>query len=40
MKVLSKSKIMGHNLTRYAQTERNVMSVVNHPFVVKLNFAF
>jgi len=40
MKVLTKSKIMGHNLTRYALTERNVMSVVDHPFIVKLNYAF
>ncbi|CDW89321.1 protein kinase domain containing protein [Stylonychia lemnae] len=40
MKVLTKSKIMGHNLTRYAMTERNVMSIVNHPFIVKLNYAF
>ena len=40
MKVLTKAKIMGHNLTRYAMTERNVMSVVDHPFIVKLNYAF
>lgn len=40
MKVLTKSKIMGHNLTRYALTERNVMSLVDHPFIVKLNYAF
>ena len=40
MKVLSKSKIMGHNLTRYAMTERNVLSITSHPFIVKLNFAF
>jgi serine/threonine protein kinase len=40
MKVLSKSKIMGHNLTRYAMTERNVLSIANHPFIVKLNYAF
>lgn len=31
---------MSHNLIRYAQTERNVMSIANHPFIVKLNFAF
>ena len=40
MKVLSKSKIMGHNLTRYAMTERNVLSITSHPFIVKLSFAF
>lgn len=40
MKVLTKSKIIGNNLTRYAVTERNVMSIVSHPFIVKLNYAF
>ena len=40
MKVLSKEKTMTKNLKRYALTERNVMSVINHPFMVKLNYAF
>lgn len=40
MKVLSKDKIMAQNLVRYAMTERNVLSVTNHPFIVKLNYAF
>lgn len=40
MKVLSKAKIMGNSLTRYALTERNVLSIADHPFVVKLNYAF
>ena len=40
MKVLRKDKIMGQNLTRYAQTERNVLSIMNHPFIVKLDYAF
>lgn len=40
MKVLSKDKILGKNLKRYALTERNVMSVINHPFMVKLHYAF
>mmetsp|Transcript_29982 Transcript_29982/g.29211 ORF Transcript_29982/g.29211 Transcript_29982/m.29211 type:complete len:85 (-) Transcript_29982:33-287(-) len=40
MKVLSKSKIMGQNLVRYAKTERNVLSYTQHPFIVSLNFAF
>lgn len=34
MKVLKKDKIIEKNLTRYAITERNVMSVSNHPFIV------
>lgn len=40
MKVLSKDKVMTKNLKRYALTERNVMSVINHPFMVKLVYAF
>lgn len=40
MKVLSKDKIMGQNLVKYAMTERNVLSITNHPFIVKLNYAF
>jgi len=40
MKVLQKSKIVEKNLTRYALTERNVMSVSNHPFIVGLQYAF
>jgi serine/threonine protein kinase len=40
MKVLHKRKIMGQNLTRYAKTERNVLSYTKNPFVVGLNFAF
>jgi serine/threonine protein kinase len=40
MKVLSKDKVATKNLQRYALTERNVMSVINHPFMAKLFFAF
>ena len=40
MKVLSKARIMGQNLVRYAKTERNVLSYTRHPFIVNLNFAF
>jgi serine/threonine protein kinase len=40
MKVLKKDKIIGRNLTRYALTERNVLSVSNHPFIVSLQYAF
>ncbi|KAM3129045.1 hypothetical protein pb186bvf_018823 [Paramecium bursaria] len=40
MKVLPKSKFIGHNLIRYALTERNILSFLNHPFIVKLRFAF
>lgn len=40
MKVLRKDRILNQNLTRYAKTERNVLSIMNHPFIVKLNYAF
>ncbi|CAD8095467.1 unnamed protein product [Paramecium sonneborni] len=40
MKVLDKTMILKHNLFRYAQTERNVLSVTSHPFIVKLRYAF
>lgn len=40
MKVLQKDRIINQNLVRYAKTERNILSIMNHPFIVKLNFAF
>jgi len=40
MKVLDKSKVQKHNLQRYVLTERNVLSLTKHPFIVGLNFAF
>ena len=40
MKSLSKKQILKENLTRYALTERNVLSAISHPFIVKLRFAF
>jgi serine/threonine protein kinase len=32
--------IVEHNLTRYALTEKNVLSNLNHPFIVKLHYSF
>ena len=40
MKVLSKKKVMGNNYIKYAMTERNVLSYTQHPFIVRLNYAF
>lgn len=40
MKVLSKLRVFEAKLTPYAQTERNVLSMMNCPFIVKLNYAF
>jgi len=40
MKTLSKRKILGQNLVKYAKTERDVLSYTRHPFIVNLNYAF
>ncbi len=40
LKVLRKSQLIGQNLMKYAVTERNILAVTDHPFVVKLNYAF
>lgn len=40
IKVLSKETIDAKNLRKYAMTERNVLSALNHPFMVKLVYAF
>ena len=40
MKVLRKDRIISQNLLKYAMAERNVLSSSNHPFIVKLNYAF
>ncbi|CAK58167.1 unnamed protein product (macronuclear) [Paramecium tetraurelia] len=40
MKVLLKNMIFEQNICRYAITERNVLSVTSHPFIVKLRYAF
>ena len=40
MKVLNKEKIVCKNLLKYAYAERNILSNNNHPFIVKLYYAF
>jgi len=40
MKILNKRKVMAQNLIKYARTERNVLCVTKHPFIVGLHFAF
>ena len=40
MKVLRKDKIIGQNLLKYAIAERNVLSLSNNPFIVKLYYSF
>ena len=40
MKVLKKEKIFSQNLQKYVMAERNILSYINHPFIVHLKFAF
>lgn len=40
MKVLNKDKVFSQNLIKYAKSERNILSIMNHPFIVRLNYAF
>lgn len=40
MKVLRKEKILSQHLIKYALTERNVLTYLNHPFIVSLKYAF
>jgi len=40
MKILNKKDILTKNLLRYAETEKNVLNIMKHPFIVNLNYAF
>jgi len=40
MKVLNKNKILSQNIVRYVITERNVLSNIKHPYIVRLYYAF
>jgi serine/threonine protein kinase len=40
VKVLSKDKVKAQNLLRYATTEKRVMALIRHPFVVQLKYVF
>lgn len=40
LKVLNKAQVLGKNVLRYTQTEREVLCLVRHPFIVELKYAF
>mgnify|MGYP000285963700 CR=1 FL=1 len=40
MKILNKKQILGQNLVKYAKTERDVLTITSHPFIVGLKYAF
>ena len=40
MKVLNKTMIKKHEMLRYALSEKEILANLDHPFIVKLRFAF
>lgn len=40
MKILKKEDMDTSNIIKSAQVEKDVLKVMNHPFIVKLNYAF
>ena len=40
MKLLSKEKVTKYDMMRYAETERNVLTYIQHPYIISLHFAF
>jgi len=40
MKILEKNQILKEKQVRYTQTERSILGNIQHPFIVKLYFAF
>ncbi|KAL4470787.1 hypothetical protein ABPG73_000047 [Tetrahymena malaccensis] len=40
MKIQNKQQVLQKNLQRYVQTEKKALSLFNHPFIIKLHYAF
>lgn len=40
MKVLKKAEIIRRNQVEHTMTERRILENVNHPFIVKMDYAF
>ena len=40
LKAIRKERVFGTSLYRYIQTEKEILSLIRHPFIVKLRFAF
>mmetsp|Transcript_31979 Transcript_31979/g.55121 ORF Transcript_31979/g.55121 Transcript_31979/m.55121 type:complete len:678 (+) Transcript_31979:70-2103(+) len=40
LKILSKEKVIAQNLIRYCTTEKRVLAMVRHPFIVHLEYVF
>ncbi len=40
LKILRKKEILENNMYKYAITERNILEIADHPFIIKLYKAF
>jgi serum/glucocorticoid-regulated kinase 2 len=40
MKVLKKKNMIKRNQTEHIKTERRILEVIDHPFIIKLKYAF
>ena len=40
MKVLKKKNMIRRNQTEHIKTERRILEVIDHPFIIKLKYAF
>lgn len=40
MKVLKKEAIIARNQVQHTKTERNILQIIDHPYIVKLHYAF
>ena len=40
MKVLDKKRIENERLEKYVRSEKKILSILKHPFLIALNFAF
>jgi protein-serine/threonine kinase len=40
MKIMRKEFLMNQNMMHYIKHEKDILSIMQHPFIVRLNFAF
>ncbi|GAB2303760.1 Serine/threonine-protein kinase AtPK2/AtPK19 [Dionaea muscipula] len=40
MKVMRKDKIMKQNHAQYMKAERDILTMIDHPFIVELRYSF
>lgn len=40
IKFLMKKLVMNENIVKYAMAERNVLTMIEHPFLVQMHYSF